>query len=202
MSGSLYSPITGQYCSIVFHIPVLPVMWGRSLLDSKNTISLDECGSSSAAAPEVSAPAEVEPENVVPEDTYLDLTGPDEVVATQSGKSKRKRLGEQSDTLLAKQLRKDHPSLATLCPNRRMSAVYTAAELWLLVTSVRGEYGRYAYVGCSRERRRAERAKEGVEGGHAEKDTDISSLDIPRTDISQFALDDFQGRHVLKSPGA
>ncbi|GJY35637.1 hypothetical protein Tco_0421015 [Tanacetum coccineum] len=52
-------------------------------------------GSSSAAAPEVSAlevpaPAEVEPENVVPEQTYLDLTGPDEVVATQPGKSKRK----------------------------------------------------------------------------------------------------------------
>ncbi|GKG31507.1 hypothetical protein Tco_0426457, partial [Tanacetum coccineum] len=47
-------------------------------------------GSSSAAAPEVSevsAPAGVEPENVVPEDTYLDLTRPDEVVATQSGKS-------------------------------------------------------------------------------------------------------------------
>ncbi|GKA95269.1 hypothetical protein Tco_0817307, partial [Tanacetum coccineum] len=70
-------------------------------------------GSSSAAAPEVSAPAEVEPENVVPEDTYLDLTGPDEVVVTQSGKSKRKRLGKQSDTLPAKQLRKDHPSFAT-----------------------------------------------------------------------------------------
>ncbi|GJX46607.1 hypothetical protein Tco_0271797 [Tanacetum coccineum] len=70
-------------------------------------------GSSSAAAPEVSAPAEVEPENVVPEDTYLDLTRPDEVVATQPGKSKRKRLGKQSDTLPAKQLRKDHPSFAT-----------------------------------------------------------------------------------------
>ncbi|GJT65985.1 hypothetical protein Tco_1017465 [Tanacetum coccineum] len=65
------------------------------------------------SAPEVSAPVEVEPENVVPEDTYLDLTGPDEVVATHSGKSKRKRLREQSDTLPAKQLRKDHPSLAT-----------------------------------------------------------------------------------------
>ncbi|GKD20723.1 hypothetical protein Tco_1222426, partial [Tanacetum coccineum] len=47
-------------------------------------------GSSSAAAHEVSAPAEVEPENVVPEDIYLDLTKPDEVIATQSGKSKRK----------------------------------------------------------------------------------------------------------------
>ncbi|GJR06861.1 hypothetical protein Tco_0529845 [Tanacetum coccineum] len=75
-------------------------------------------GSSSAAAPEVSAPevsalAEVEPENVVPEDTYLDLTRPNEVVTTQSGKSKRKRLGKQSDTHPAKQLTKDHPSFAT-----------------------------------------------------------------------------------------
>ncbi|GKB64622.1 hypothetical protein Tco_0920808, partial [Tanacetum coccineum] len=72
-------------------------------------------GSSSAAAPEVSAPevsalAEVEPENVVPEDTPLDLTEPDEFVMTQSRKSKRKRLVTQSDTLPAKQLRKDHPS--------------------------------------------------------------------------------------------
>ncbi|GJS93992.1 hypothetical protein Tco_0800960 [Tanacetum coccineum] len=39
-------------------------------------------GSSSAAAPEVSASVEVEPENVVSEDTYLDLTGPDEVIDT------------------------------------------------------------------------------------------------------------------------
>ncbi|GKC80572.1 hypothetical protein Tco_1131346 [Tanacetum coccineum] len=73
---------------------------------------------SSVAAPEVSAPkvsalAEVEPENVIPEDTYLDLMGPDEVVTMQPGKSKRKRLGKQSDTLPAKQLRKDHPSFAT-----------------------------------------------------------------------------------------
>ncbi|GKG42805.1 hypothetical protein Tco_0477103, partial [Tanacetum coccineum] len=62
-------------------------------------------GSSSAAAPEVSAPevsapevsapAEVEPKNFVPQDTYLDLTEPDEVVTTQSGKSKRKRLVKQ-----------------------------------------------------------------------------------------------------------
>ncbi|GJR03295.1 hypothetical protein Tco_0526279 [Tanacetum coccineum] len=43
-------------------------------------------GSSFATAPEVSAPAEVEPENVVPEDTYLDLTGPDlSLSRTQSG---------------------------------------------------------------------------------------------------------------------
>ncbi|GKE58080.1 hypothetical protein Tco_1497265 [Tanacetum coccineum] len=84
-------------------------------------------GSSSAAVPEVSAPevsalAEVEPENVVPEDTYLDLTEPDvdlaaarpeEVAMKQSRKSMRKRLLKQSDALPAKQLRKDHPSLAT-----------------------------------------------------------------------------------------
>ncbi|GKD61043.1 hypothetical protein Tco_1298552, partial [Tanacetum coccineum] len=70
-------------------------------------------GSSFAAAPEVSAPAEVELEYVVPEDTYLDLTKPDADVAaarpekfatTQSGKSKRKRLVKQSDTLPAKLL--------------------------------------------------------------------------------------------------
>ncbi|GJX14331.1 hypothetical protein Tco_0206089 [Tanacetum coccineum] len=73
---------------------------------------------SSAAAPEVSAPevsvlAGVEPENVISEDTYLDLMGPDEVVAMQPGKSKRKRLGKQGDALPAKQLRKDHPSFST-----------------------------------------------------------------------------------------
>ncbi|GKG54821.1 hypothetical protein Tco_0562808, partial [Tanacetum coccineum] len=76
-------------------------------------VSAPEVSAPEVSAPEVSAPVEVEPENVVPEDTYLDLMGPDEVVVTQSGKFKRKRLGEQSDTLLAKQLRKDHPSLAT-----------------------------------------------------------------------------------------
>ncbi|GJR36058.1 hypothetical protein Tco_1211742 [Tanacetum coccineum] len=73
-------------------------------------------GSSSAAAPEVSAPAEVEPENVVSEDAHLDLMEPDaartgEVATTQSGKSKRKRLVKQSDTLPTKQLREDHPAL-------------------------------------------------------------------------------------------
>ncbi|GKE52269.1 hypothetical protein Tco_1487425, partial [Tanacetum coccineum] len=87
------------------------------------TITLfPEGGSSSASAPEVSAPAEVEPKNAVPEDTYLDLTEPDadlaatrpeEVATTQLGKYKRKMLVKQSDTLPAKQPRKDHPNLAT-----------------------------------------------------------------------------------------
>ncbi|GJY75256.1 hypothetical protein Tco_0480372 [Tanacetum coccineum] len=94
-------------------------------------------GSSSAAAPEVSAPAEVEPENVVPEDTYLDLTEPDadlaaarpeEVATTQSGKSKRKRLVKQSDTLPAKQLRKDHHSLATSTADIQAHVVVQSAR--------------------------------------------------------------------------
>ncbi|GJZ34411.1 hypothetical protein Tco_0580228 [Tanacetum coccineum] len=59
-------------------------------------------GSSYAAAPEVSAPVEVEPENVVPEDTYLDLTKPnadlvaarpEEVATTQSGKNNKAKEG-------------------------------------------------------------------------------------------------------------
>ncbi|GKE15306.1 hypothetical protein Tco_1422883 [Tanacetum coccineum] len=59
-------------------------------------------GSSSDAAPEVSAsevsaPAEVEPENVVPEDTYLDLMEPDADLAAA----------------WPEELRKDHPNLAT-----------------------------------------------------------------------------------------
>ncbi|GJX62714.1 hypothetical protein Tco_0295614 [Tanacetum coccineum] len=77
----------------------------------------------------------VEPENVVPEDTYLDLTEPDadlaaarpeEVATTQSGKSKRKRLVKQSDTLPAKQLRKDHPSLATGTGGKTLAGAHTA----------------------------------------------------------------------------
>ncbi|GJT90002.1 hypothetical protein Tco_1078847 [Tanacetum coccineum] len=115
---SIMTPeIVENFCND-YYIPdeVHPVAPGRD-----NTITqfseVTGCIISAAApevsAPEVPAPAEVEPENVVPEDTYLDLTGPDEVVATQPGKSKRKRLGKQSDTLPAKQLRKDHPSFAT-----------------------------------------------------------------------------------------
>ncbi|GKF80566.1 hypothetical protein Tco_0239168, partial [Tanacetum coccineum] len=57
----------------------------------------------SSSAPEVSAPAEVD----------LAAARPEEVATTQSGKSKRNRLVKQSDTLAAKQLRKDYPSLAT-----------------------------------------------------------------------------------------
>ncbi|GJU49588.1 hypothetical protein Tco_1219143 [Tanacetum coccineum] len=52
-------------------------------------------------------------ENTYPAFERPDGTEPDEVATTQSGKSKRKRLVKQSDTLPAKQLRKDHPSLAT-----------------------------------------------------------------------------------------
>ncbi|GJZ34418.1 hypothetical protein Tco_0580235 [Tanacetum coccineum] len=63
-------------------------MWGRvgesirphhTASTQEQTVRPPEGGSSSAAAPEVSAPTEVGPENVVSEDAYLDLTEPDEV---------------------------------------------------------------------------------------------------------------------------
>ncbi|GKE63405.1 hypothetical protein Tco_1513772, partial [Tanacetum coccineum] len=139
-------------------------------------------GSSSTAAPEVSVPevsasAEVEPENVVPDDTYLDLIGPDEIVATQSEKSKRKRLGKQSDTLPAKQLRKDHPSFATSTGGKTLAGLRQLMPISPLVSRpffqadiqahcpnhgcpgvycccycnfCLGECGHYTYIGCSR----------------------------------------------------
>ncbi|GJU74637.1 gypsy type transposase [Tanacetum coccineum] len=103
-------------------------------------------GSSSSAALEVSAPARVELENVVPEDTYLDLTGPDEVVATQSGKSKRKRLGKQSDTLPAKPLRKDHPSLATGTGGKTLAGLRQLMPTSPLVLSPSSQADIQAYI--------------------------------------------------------
>ncbi|GJU75224.1 hypothetical protein Tco_1272294 [Tanacetum coccineum] len=80
-------------------------------------------GSSSAAAAEVSVPAEERQESVAPEDAYLNLADPDEdaiavrqgeerVVSEQPKKVKKRRL-KQSDALPAKKLRTDHPSLAS-----------------------------------------------------------------------------------------
>ncbi|GKA11938.1 hypothetical protein Tco_0691484 [Tanacetum coccineum] len=83
-------------------------------------------GSGSGAGPEVSAPfAEenvVAEENVIPVGTYLDLADPEgnlavvekgDVAQKQPEKAKRKKLLKQSDTLPAKILRIDHPSLAS-----------------------------------------------------------------------------------------
>ncbi|GKA02988.1 hypothetical protein Tco_0675769 [Tanacetum coccineum] len=82
-------------------------------------------GSGSGAGPEVSAPSAEEnvvvEENVIPEGTYLDLTDPEgdvavvekDVAQKQPEKAKRKKLPKQSDPLLAKRLRVDHPSLAS-----------------------------------------------------------------------------------------
>ncbi|GKD45601.1 hypothetical protein Tco_1270246, partial [Tanacetum coccineum] len=85
-----------------------------------------EGGSGSGAGPEVSAPSTKEnvvaEENVIPVGTYLDLMDPkgDLTVAEkgdaaqkQPEKAKRKKLSKQSDTLPAKRLRVDHPSLAS-----------------------------------------------------------------------------------------
>ncbi|GKA31427.1 hypothetical protein Tco_0717732 [Tanacetum coccineum] len=78
------------------------------------------------AGPEVSAPSAEEnvvaEENVIPVGTYLDLMDPEgdltvaekgDAARKQPEKAKRKKLLKQSDTLPAKRLRVDHPSLAS-----------------------------------------------------------------------------------------
>ncbi|GJZ11024.1 hypothetical protein Tco_0545783, partial [Tanacetum coccineum] len=83
-------------------------------------------GSGSGAGPEVSAPSAEEnvvaEENVIPMGTYLDLADPKgdltvvekgDVAQKQPEKAKRKKLLKQSDTLPAKRLMIDHPSLAS-----------------------------------------------------------------------------------------
>ncbi|GKB74916.1 hypothetical protein Tco_0936328 [Tanacetum coccineum] len=89
-------------------------------------VAQQEGGSGSGAGPEVSA-MDAE-ENVVTEEniflvsTYLDLTDPEDnlIIAEkadatrkQPEKAKRKKLSKQSDILLAKRLRVDHPRLAS-----------------------------------------------------------------------------------------
>ncbi|GJW21144.1 hypothetical protein Tco_0031766 [Tanacetum coccineum] len=89
-------------------------------------VAQQEGGSGSGAGPEVSAPAAEEnvvaEEDIVPVGTYLDLTDPeDDLIVAEKGdatrkqpeKAKRKKLSKQSDTLPAKRLRVDHPSLAS-----------------------------------------------------------------------------------------
>ncbi|GJT34458.1 hypothetical protein Tco_0924877 [Tanacetum coccineum] len=83
-------------------------------------------GSGSGAGPEVSAPSAegnvVAEENVIPVGTYLDLVDPEgdltvvekgDAAQKQPKKAKRKKLLKPSDTLPAKRLRIDHPSLAS-----------------------------------------------------------------------------------------
>ncbi|GJT44025.1 hypothetical protein Tco_0952740 [Tanacetum coccineum] len=83
-------------------------------------------GSGSGAGPEVSAPSAgenvVAEENVIPVGTYVDLVDPEgdltvvekgDAAQKQPEKAKRKKLSKQSDTLPAKRLRIDHPSLAS-----------------------------------------------------------------------------------------
>ncbi|GJZ12735.1 hypothetical protein Tco_0547965 [Tanacetum coccineum] len=83
-------------------------------------------GSGSGVGPEVSAPSAgdnvVAKEDVIPVGTYVDLVDPeDNLTVVEKGdaaqkqpeKAKRKKLSKQSDPLLAKRLRIDHPSLAS-----------------------------------------------------------------------------------------
>ncbi|GJY73230.1 hypothetical protein Tco_0477661 [Tanacetum coccineum] len=81
-------------------------------------------GSSSAAGAEVFAPVEERLEDVDADDAYFKLVDPSKdmviarrgkegVVTEQPKKIKKKRLIKQSDVLLARKLRTDHPSLAS-----------------------------------------------------------------------------------------
>ncbi|GJS09199.1 hypothetical protein Tco_0365995 [Tanacetum coccineum] len=85
-----------------------------------------EGGSGSGDGPDVSAPSAKENvvagENVIPVGTYLDLMDSEgdltvaekgDAARKQPKKAKRKKLLKQSDTLPAKRLRVDHPSLAS-----------------------------------------------------------------------------------------
>ncbi|GJX22671.1 hypothetical protein Tco_0227116, partial [Tanacetum coccineum] len=88
-------------------------------------VAQQEGSSGSGAGPEVFAPASEEnvaEENIVSVGTYLDLEDPEDdllvvekgdATRKQSDKAKRKKLSKQSDTLPAKRLRVDHPSLAS-----------------------------------------------------------------------------------------
>ncbi|GKG55250.1 hypothetical protein Tco_0571890, partial [Tanacetum coccineum] len=62
---------------------VTPAAAGGSSSAAAPEMYAPEVSAPEVSAPEVSAAAEVELENVVPEDTYLDLT--EEVATTQSG---------------------------------------------------------------------------------------------------------------------
>ncbi|GKD58034.1 hypothetical protein Tco_1295543 [Tanacetum coccineum] len=94
-------------------------------LDAPAVVQQEGC-SGSGAGPDVSTPSAEEnvvaEENVIPAGTYLDLMGPEGnlteaekggAARQQPDKVKRKKLAKQSDTLPAKKLRVDYPSLAS-----------------------------------------------------------------------------------------
>ncbi|GKA20150.1 hypothetical protein Tco_0700139 [Tanacetum coccineum] len=94
-------------------------------LDALAVVQQEGC-SGSGAGPDVSAPSAEEnvvtEESVIPAGTYLDLMDPEgdltvvekgDAARKQPDKVKRKKLSKQSDTLPAKKLRVDHPSLAS-----------------------------------------------------------------------------------------
>ncbi|GJS59381.1 hypothetical protein Tco_0654165 [Tanacetum coccineum] len=186
-------------------------------------------GSGSGAGPEVSAPSAKEnvvaEENVIPVGTYLDLMDPEgdltvaekgDAAQKQPEKAKRKKLSKQSDTLPAKRLRVDHPSLASGTGGlphsgtaRADAPVYTVADI---VTSSRGktlaaptsDVGGSSHPETSEESAdsfyetekdveiaRLKSLVEEKETESAEKDTDISLLDSRATYLKS-ALDDSQ----------
>ncbi|GKA49277.1 hypothetical protein Tco_0742235, partial [Tanacetum coccineum] len=106
-------------------------------------------GSDSGVGPEVSTPSAegniVAEENVIPVGTYLDLVDPEgdltmvekgDAARKQPEKAKRKKLLKQSDTLPAKRLRIDHPSLASGTGGKTLASLrWTIPEGSLLLGS-------------------------------------------------------------------
>ncbi|GKE07467.1 hypothetical protein Tco_1399485, partial [Tanacetum coccineum] len=92
--------------------------------------------SGSGVGPDVSAPSAEEnvvaEENVIPVGTYLDLMDPEGNLTEaekggdarkQPDKVKRKKLSKQSDTLPAKKLRVDHPSLTSVTGGKSLTSL-------------------------------------------------------------------------------
>ncbi|GJR75375.1 hypothetical protein Tco_0087740 [Tanacetum coccineum] len=107
-------------------------------LDTPAVAQQEGC-SGSGTGSEVSAPAAEEnvvaKKNIVSVGTYLDLTDPeDDLIVAEKGdvtrkqpeKAKRKKLSKQSDTLPAKRLRVDYPSLASGISGKTLASLRRA----------------------------------------------------------------------------
>ncbi|GJZ05233.1 putative reverse transcriptase domain-containing protein [Tanacetum coccineum] len=105
-------------------------------------------GSSYAAAAEIPTPTKGGREDVAKDDAYLELADPDEdtamvrqseeeVVTEQSKKVKKRRLQKQSDVLLAKKLRTDHPTLASGAGGKNLSGLEQIRPAGVLDSSAR-----------------------------------------------------------------
>ncbi|GJW29720.1 hypothetical protein Tco_0046595, partial [Tanacetum coccineum] len=165
-------------------------------------VTQQEGGSGSGAGPEVFAPAakeNVAAENIVSVGTYLDLEDPEDdllvaekedATRKQSNKAKRKKLSKQSDTLPAKRLRVDHPSLASGTGGKSLASLRRTIPEGSLALGPSLQADIHAHE-KDMEIARLKSLVQEKETESAEKETDISLLDS-RTTYLKSALDDSQ----------